>query len=117
MNTEPYILDLSITLLLDVAEKNIPDVFEKVFFLGREEQSKVRDIIFPKETSRALDDLYKKKWELYSLIGDIMAENGLTAVVLNRESLTFGPLFEFFRKEGGYDIFIVYNGELRLLES
>ena len=64
MNTEPYILDLSITLLLDVAEKNIPDVFEKSVFSGKEEQRKVRDIIFPKETNRALDDLYKKKWEL-----------------------------------------------------
>ena len=115
MNTEPYILDLSITLLLDVAEKNIPDVFEKVFFLGREEQSKVRDIIFPKETSRALDDTYKRKWELYNFVMDIMSENGLTAVVLNRESLLFGHLFEFFREQR-CDVFIVYKGELRLLE-
>ena len=115
MNTEPYILDLSITLLLDVDEKHIPYVFEKVFFLGKEEQTKVRNIIFPEATHRVLDDTYKRKWELYNSVVDIMAENGLTAVVLNRESLLFGHLFEFFREQR-CDIFIVYNGELRLLE-
>ena len=115
MNTEPYILDLSITLLLDIDEKNIPSVFETVFFLGKEEQTKVRKIIFPEDAHRALDDTYKRKWELYNFVMDIMSENGLTAVVLNRESLLFGHLFEFFREQR-CDVFIVYKGELGLLE-
>jgi hypothetical protein len=113
MNTEPYILDLSITLLLDIDEENIPDIYKTVCFLKGKGQEKVRNIIFP-EPKKALDDTYKRKWELYNYVIDIMCENALKGVVLNRESLIFGHLFELFREQR-CDVYVVYNGELRLL--